>query len=235
MRKAFIPIILALSLVLCSCSVDETLITPVTDGFKDMNNVAYGFTLRIELGGKTCVLLADGDVTITEDPLCMTGEIEETLMGDNIGVMQVSWKDGVLTTDGAEEESSWEELRSSLIYAPPVVFDTEQISSAETSVTLAGTLYRHYIKDNSKNSLLYSLLGTALPEICGVVSVVEEETEFKDIVCEYTWDKDGNPVGYAISFTVVYQDTPPYVPGVTQNKDKYTVEVGVEFRANFKN
>lgn len=235
MRKAIVPIILLLSLLLCSCGADQTLITPVTDGFSDMNDVAYGFTLRIELGGKTCVLLASGDVVITEDPLCMTGEIEETLMGDNIGIMQVKWLDGVMTTDGEDEELSWDELRSSLIYAPPVVFETEQIRSAESSTTLAGTLYRHYVKDNSKSELLYSLLGTALPEVCGVVSVIEEETEFKDIVCEYTLDKDGIPAGYAISFTVVYQDTPPYVPGVNQNKDKYTVEVGVEFRANFKN
>lgn len=235
MRKAIVPIILLLSLLLCSCGADQTLITPVTDGFSDMNDVAYGFTLRIELGGKTCVLLASGDVAITEDPLCMTGEIEETLMGDNIGIMQVKWLDGVMTTDGEDEELSWDELRSSLIYASPVVFETEQIRSAESSVTLAGTLYRHYVKDNSKSELLYSLLGTALPEVCGVVSVIEEETEFKDIVCEYTLDKDGIPAGYAISFTVVYQDTPPYVPGVNQNKDKYTVEVGVEFRANFKN
>ena len=235
MRKAIVPIFLLLSLLLCSCGADQTLITPVTDGFSDMNDVAYGFTLRIELGGKTCVLLASGDVAITEDPLCMTGEIEETLMGDNIGIMQVKWLDGVMTTDGEDEELSWDELRSSLIYASPVVFETEQIKSAESSTTLAGTLYRHYVKDNSKSELLYSLLGTALPEVCGVVSVIEEETEFKDIVCEYTLDKDGIPAGYAISFTVVYQDTPPYVPGVNQNKDKYTVEVGVEFRANFKN
>ena len=48
-------------------------------------------------------------------------------------------------------------------------------------------------------------------------------------------DKEGNPAGYSVSFTVIYQDTPPYVPGVNQDKDKYTVEVDVEFRANYNN
>ena len=66
-------------------------------------------------------------------------------------------------------------------------------------------------------------------------TVPAKAIQFKDIVCEYTLDKEGNPAGYSVSFTVIYQDTPPYVPGVNQNKDKYTVEVDVEFRANYNN
>ena len=236
MKKSFLCILLALSMVLCACSgADETHITPVTESFKDFGSADYGFSLRIELSGKTCVLLATGKISIDEEQKLMTGEIEETLMGDNIGIMKVEWKDGTMVTDGIEEQLSWEELRGSLIYAFPLLFETKTVKSTEKSTTLAGTLYRHYIKDNSQNALLYSLLGSALPEICGVVSVVEDETEFKNIVCEYTLDKEGNPAGYAVSFTVVYQDTPPYVPGVNQNKDKYTVEVDVEFRANYNN
>lgn len=236
MKKSFLCLLLALSMVLCACAgADETHITPVNESFKDLNVLDYGFSLRIELGGKTCVLLASGNISIDEEQKLMTGEIEETLMGDNIGIMKVKWQDGVMTTDDISEEYSWEEMRGSLIYASPVVFGSEQIKSTEKTTTLAGTLYRHYIEDNSQSKLLYSLLGTALPEVCGVVSVVENETRFKNIMCEYTLDKEGVPAGYTVSFTVVYQDTPPYVPGVNQNKDKYTVEVDVEFRANYNN
>ncbi|MBQ3597842.1 MAG: hypothetical protein II987_01090 [Clostridia bacterium] len=236
MKKSLLCLVLALSLLLCACSgADETLITPVTQSFKDFGTADYGFSLRIELGGRTCVLLASGNISMDENSKQMTGEIEETLMGDNIGIMQVEWKNGTMKTDGIEEKLTWEEMRSSLIYAHPLVFDSEQVKSAEKTTTIAGTLYRHYVKDNSQNKLLYSLLGSALPEVCGVVSVVEDETEFKDIVCEYTLDKEGNPAGYSVSFTVIYQDTPPYVPGVNQDKDKYTVEVDVEFRANYNN
>ena len=236
MKKSLLCIVLALSLLLSACKgVDETLITPVTQSFKDFGTADYSFSLRIELGGKTCVLLASGNISIDESLKQISGEIEETLMGDNIGIMKTEWQNGVMTTDGIEENVSWEEMRSSLIYAQPLVFETEQVDSAEQTATLAGTLYRHYIKDNSKNKELYALLGSALPEICGVVSVVEDETEFKDIVCEYTLDKEGNPAGYAVKFTVIYQDTPPYVPGVKQDKDKYTVKVNVEFRANYNN
>lgn len=232
--KKTIFFLIALALLLCSCSADPTLITPVSDGFSDMQYSDYGFTLRVELGGRKCVLLASGDITMTEDPKTMTGEIEETLFGENLGKMQVFWKDGVLDTDGVKEETTWEELCASLLYAPPVVFDEAEIKSAETGNTLSGTLYRHTVKDNSKKETLYALLGSALPVLCGVTSVVEEETKFEDIVCEYILDGDGNPVSYAISFTVLYQDTPPYVPGVTPDKDEYTVAVGVEFRANYK-
>ncbi len=225
---------MAFAFLLVSCSVDQTLITPITDGFSDMEYTSQDFTLRVELGGRKCVLLASGNVSITENPNKMVGEMEETLFGENLGIIKVSWEDGVLNTDGEKQEMTWEELRTSLLYAPPLTFDEAEIKSAETGNTLSGTLYRHYIKDNSKKDTLYALLGSALPALCGVTTVVEDETEFEDIVCEYVLDGDGNPVSYSISFNVVYQDTPPYVPGVKPDKDEYTVEVGVEFRANYK-
>lgn len=233
MKKASF-LLISLMLLLCSCSVDQTLITPITQSFSDMEYTDQTFTLRVELGGKKCVLLASGEVSITDEPKRMVGEIEETLFGENLGITKISWQDGVLTSDGDNTDMTWEELRASLLYAPPVVFEENEIKSAETGSTLSGTLYRHNIKDNSKKDVLYTLLGSALPSLCGITSVVEEETRFENIVCEYILDGDGNPVSYAISFTVLYQDTPPYVPGVTPDKDEYTVEVGVEFRANYK-
>lgn len=232
--KKTVFFLITLALLLCSCSVDPTLITPITDGFSDMEYTDQNFTLRVELGGRKCVLLASGEISITDAPNKMVGEIEETLFGENLGITKVSWQDDVLTSDGEKTDMTWDELRASLLYAPPLVFDETEIKSAETGNTLSGTLYRHTIKDNSKKDVLYSLLGSALPSLCGVTTVVEEETKFEDIVCEYILDGDGNPVSYAISFTVLYQDTPPYVPGVTPDKDEYTVEVGVEFRATYK-
>lgn len=230
--KKLICIILLLSLLLVSCGADPELIRPVQEAFSDTEYNDYSFTLRVELG-KKCVLLASGDISVTESPLLLTGEIEETFLGEDLGIMQISWEDGVLTTDGEEEAVSWEELHSSLMYASPLLFDEDEVKKTESGTTISGVLYRHYIKDNSQSQTLYALLGEALPELCGVVSVIQDETEFKDIVCEYTLSSDGTPVSYAISFTVSYQDTPPYVPGVTQDKDKYTVEVGIEYRLTY--
>ncbi len=232
--KRYVFLVLALACLLVSCSVDQTLITPTQEGFSDMEYFTQDFTLRVELGGRKCVLLASGNLSITDEPKRMVGEMEQTLLGENLGTVKVSWEDGKLFTDGEKQEMSWEELRTSLLYAPPLTFDEAEIKSAETGNTLSGTLYRHYIKDNSKRDTLYALLGSALPTLCGVNTVVEEETEFEDIVCEYVLDGDGNPVSYSIRFNVVYQDTPPYVPGVTPDKDEYTVKVGVEFRASYK-
>lgn len=231
--KKLLFVLLTFCLLLASCaSADNTHIQPVKDGFSDTEYNDYSFTLRVEMG-KKCVLLASGDVSVTDSPLSLTAEIEETFLGDNLGKTQISWSDGKLSTDGVKEETSWEELRSSMIYAAPLVFEESMVKKTETGTTLAGTIYRHYIKDNSKSDTLYVLLGAALPEICGVASVIKDESEFKDIVCEYTLSEDGEPLGYTIRFTAVYQDTPPYVPGVTPDKSDYTVEVGIEFRLTY--
>ena len=124
MKKSLLCLVLALSLLLCACSgADETLITPVAQSFKDFGTADYGFSLRLELGGRTCVLLASGNISMDENSRQMTGVIEETLMGDNIGIMQAEWKNGTMKTDGIEEKLTWEEMRSSLIYAQPLVFD----------------------------------------------------------------------------------------------------------------
>ncbi len=231
--KKLLIFLVALCLLLVSCdSADNAHIQPVKDGFSNTEYNDYSFTLRVEMG-KKCVLLASGDVSVSDDPLALTAEIEETFLGDNLGKSQISWSGGMLTTDGVKEETSWEELRSSMIYSVPLVFEESEIKKTETGTTLAGNIYRHYIKDNSKGDALYSLLGAALPEICGVASVVKDESAFEDIVCEYILSEDGAPGSYSISFTAIYQDTPPYIPGVTPDKSDYTVEVGIEFRINY--
>jgi len=231
--KKLLIFLVALCLLLASCaSADITHIQPVKDGFSHAEYNDYTFTLRVEMG-KKCVLLASGDISVSDAPLSLTAEIEETFLGDNLGKSQISWSDGVLTTDGLKEETSWEELRSSMIYSAPLLFEESEIKKTETGTTLAGTVYRHYIKDNSKSDTLYNLLGAALPEICGVASVVKDESAFKDIVCEYILSEDGSPASYSISFTAVYQDTPPYIPGVKPDKSDYTVEVGIEFRISY--
>ena len=148
--KKYVFLVLALACLLVSCSVDQTLITPAQEGFSDMEYFTQDFTLRVELGGKKCVLLASGNLSITDEPKKMVGEMEQTLLGENLGTVKVSWEDGKLYTDGEKQEMSWEELRTSLLYAPPLTFDEAEIKSAETGNTLSGTLYRHYIKDNSK-------------------------------------------------------------------------------------
>lgn len=231
--KKLLFVLLTLCLLLASCaSASIAHIQPVKDGFLNTEYNDYSFTLRVEMG-KKCVLLASGDVSVSQDPLSLTAEIEETFLGDNLGKTQLSWSDGMLSTDGVKEETSWEELRSSMIYAAPLVFEESEVKKTETGTTLAGTLYRHYIKDNSQSAVLYDLLGAALPEICGVASVVKDESTFEDIVCEYILSEDGTPAAYSVTFTAVYQDTPPYVPGVTPDKSDYTVEVGIEFRINY--
>ncbi len=232
--KKYILILLTLCLVLlASCdSADITHIQPVKDGFADTEYNDYSFTLRVEMG-KKCVLLASGDVSVSDSPQTLTAEIEETFLGDNLGKSKITWKDGVLNTDGVNSETDWITLRSSMIYALPLVFDEKAVTKTESGSSLAGTIYRHYIKDNTNSGVIYDLLGAALPEICGVASVVKDESEFKNIVCEYIVSEDGTPVSYSISFTAVYQDTPPYIPGVKPDKSDYTVEVGVEFRINY--
>lgn len=234
MKKTLI-LLFVIALTLCSCQrADTQHITPVQKAFSETENTDYSFILRVELSGKLCVLLAQGDISFSEDPLTVTGEIEETLFGDNLGIMQIEWQDGILTSDGHEDECSWEEFQSSMIYAPPVIFTEEQIRSTEMANTFGGTTYRHEVKDNSNGELLYSLLGEALPGICGVSSVVREDTRFENIRCEYTVDEEGNPAGYNLFFTVYYQDEPPYIPGVKPDKDEYTVAVSVEYRVSYK-
>ena len=231
--KKLIAILLITVFCLASCKADTENIDPVRVGFENFEPEAYSFTLRVELEGKKCVLLASGDIKLTYSPNTLSGEIEETVFGAGIGIMKISWKDGTLTTDGRDESVTWEELRGSLTYAVPLVFENDEISSASSGVTKKGTKYRHEIKDNSKNDLLYSLLGEGLPEICGLAKVVKEKTKFEDILCEYVIGTDGTPVSYGISFNVIYQDTPPYVPGVQQDEAEYTTDVRIEFLINY--
>lgn len=227
-------LLLPLLLLLCSCEVDERLVTPVTEAFTGSAVCDYGFALRIERSGGACIIFAEGGIEVSESPYAVYGTIEQTMYGEKLGTSVISFSDGVFTADDTETEMTEEEFRAQLIYSPPLLFGSEDIKSAEIINTLSGTLYRWYIKDFTGSERLYALLGEGLPHTLGLAAVIEDETRFTDIVCEYTVSDDGNPVSYALTLTAVYQDTPPYVPGSAPKKSNYQTAVSVDYRVEYK-
>lgn len=225
LRLCCLALCLALTLAACAGSADCTAVSEALDNAPAERTGK--FVLNVRFGDElTTLLFSMGDYTA--DSSSLSAKLTQTVLG-TASAVTLEYADGVcaVTTDGetTSSERAADELLTTLPYTRP--FLPPDIADVKTSSDGSGTLYTVESRGDDSEKL-FSLFGDGIYAMSLIKTPRKEKMHCENAVYTYRVS-DGAVTYFGLSFTMYLYDTPPYVPGVAQNEDDYTLELFVDF------